>query len=61
MEIPTSLGGKVLEIKVSIGDKVSAGSPFLEIEGDADIESIDTKKVAIDSVMTPEIPPILNR
>ena len=36
MEIPTSLGGKVLEIKVSIGDKVSAGSPFLEIEGDAD-------------------------
>ncbi|MDC1332867.1 2-oxo acid dehydrogenase subunit E2 [Gammaproteobacteria bacterium] len=56
MEIPTSLGGKVLEIKVSIGDKVSAGSPFLEIEGDADEPSIDTQKPAIDSVMTPEIP-----
>ena len=56
MEIPTSLGGKVLEIKVSIGDKVSAGSPFLEIEGDVDEPSIDMQKPAIDSVMTPEIP-----
>ena len=61
MEIPTSLGGRVLEIKVSIGDKVSAGSPFLEIEGNADEPFIDTEKPAIDSVMTPEIPPILNR
>ena len=56
MEIPTSLGGKVLEIKVSIGDKVSAGSPFLEIEGDVDEPSIDMQKSAIDSVMTSEIP-----
>jgi pyruvate dehydrogenase E2 component (dihydrolipoamide acetyltransferase) len=56
MEIPTSLGGKVLEIKVSIGDKVTAGSPFLEIEGEADEPSIDTQKPVIDSVMTPEIP-----
>ena len=61
MEIPTSLGGKVLAIKVSIGDKVSAGSPFLEIEGDADEPSIDTQKPAIDSVMTPDIPPTLNK
>jgi len=61
MEIPTSLGGKVLEIKVSIGDKVSAGSPFLEIEGDAGEPSIDTQKSAIDSVMTPDIPPTLNK
>jgi pyruvate dehydrogenase E2 component (dihydrolipoamide acetyltransferase) len=61
MEIPTSLGGKVLEIKVSIGDKVSAGSPFLEIEGDADEPSTDMQKPAIDSVMTPEIPPTLNK
>ena len=56
MEIPTSLGGKVLEIKVSIGDKVSAGLPFLEIEGDVDEPSIDMQKPAIDSMMTPEIP-----
>jgi pyruvate dehydrogenase E2 component (dihydrolipoamide acetyltransferase) len=61
MEIPTSLGGKVLEIKVSIGDKVSSGSPFLEIEGGADEPSIDTQKPAIDSVMTPEIPQALNK
>jgi pyruvate dehydrogenase E2 component (dihydrolipoamide acetyltransferase) len=61
MEIPTSLGGKVLAIKVSVGDKVSAGSPFLEIEGDADEPSIDTQKSAIDSVITPEIPQTLNK
>jgi pyruvate dehydrogenase E2 component (dihydrolipoamide acetyltransferase) len=61
MEIPTSLGGKVLEIKVSIGDKVSAGLPFLEIEGDADEPSIDMQKPVIDSVMTPKIPPTLNK
>ena len=61
MEIPTSLGGKVLEIKVSIGDKVSAGLPFLEIEGDADEPSIDMQKPATDSVMTPDIPPTLNK
>ncbi|MDB0070517.1 2-oxo acid dehydrogenase subunit E2 [Gammaproteobacteria bacterium] len=61
MEIPTSLGGKVLEIKVSIGDKVSAGSPFLEIEGDADEPSIDMQKPTIDSVMTSEILPTLDK
>ena len=61
MEIPTSLGGKVLAIKVSIGDKVSAGSPFLEIAGDADEPSIDAQKPAIDSTMTPEIPQTLNK
>ncbi|MDA7563002.1 2-oxo acid dehydrogenase subunit E2 [Gammaproteobacteria bacterium] len=55
MEIPTSIGGKVFEIKVSIGDKVSAGSPFLEIEDDAEEPSIDAQKPAIDSVMTPKI------
>ncbi|MDA9916709.1 2-oxo acid dehydrogenase subunit E2 [Gammaproteobacteria bacterium] len=61
MEIPTSLGGKVLEIKVAIGDKVSAGSPFLEIEGDADEPSIDIQKPAIDPVLIPDIPPTLNK
>ncbi|MDA9258582.1 2-oxo acid dehydrogenase subunit E2 [Gammaproteobacteria bacterium] len=61
MEIPTSMGGKVLEIKVSIGDKVSAGSPFLEIEGDADEPSLDTQKPAIDSAMTPEIHQTVNK
>ena len=54
MEIPTSLGGKVLAIKVSIGDQVSAGSPFLEIEGNEDDQSIDTQKLAIDPTIAPE-------
>jgi len=55
MEIPTSLGGKVLAIKVSIGEKVSAGSPFLEIEGNEDDQSIDTQKLAIDPTIAPEV------
>ena len=55
MEIPTSLGGKVLAIKVSIGDKVRAGSPFLEIEGEEGEPSDDTQKPAIDSEITPEV------
>jgi len=55
MEIPTSLGGKVLAIKVSIGDQVSAGSPFLEIEGNEDDQSIDTQKLAIDPTIAPEV------
>ena len=55
MEIPTSLGGKVLAIKVSIGDKVSAGSPFLEIEGEEEEPSDDAQKPAMDSAMAPEV------
>ena len=54
MEIPTSLGGKVISIKVSIGDKVSAGFPFLEIEGNEGNQSIDTQKLAIDPTIAPE-------
>ena len=32
MEIPASLAGKVISIEVSVGDTVSSGSPFLQIE-----------------------------
>ena len=32
MEIPASLAGKVISIEVSVGDAVSSGSPFLQIE-----------------------------
>ena len=32
MEIPASLAGKVISIEVSVGDIVSSGSPFLQIE-----------------------------
>ena len=55
MEIPTSLGGKVLAIKVAIGDKVSAGSPFLEIESEEEEPSNDAHKPAIDSARAPEV------
>jgi pyruvate dehydrogenase E2 component (dihydrolipoamide acetyltransferase) len=55
MEIPTSLAGKVLAIKVSIGDKVSAGSPFLEIESEEEELSDETQKPAMDSATAPEV------
>ena len=32
MEIPASVIGKVISIEVSVGDMVSSGSPFLQIE-----------------------------
>ncbi|MDC0512696.1 2-oxo acid dehydrogenase subunit E2 [Gammaproteobacteria bacterium] len=32
MEIPASIVGKVISIEVSVGDTVSSGSPFLQIE-----------------------------
>jgi pyruvate dehydrogenase E2 component (dihydrolipoamide acetyltransferase) len=32
MEIPASVVGKVISIEVSVGDSVSSGSPFLQIE-----------------------------
>ena len=36
MEIPSPVAGKVLAVKVSIGDTVNSGTPFLEIEADGD-------------------------
>ena len=38
MEIPASVIGKVISIEVSIGDKVTSGSPFLKIEVSEDAE-----------------------
>jgi pyruvate dehydrogenase E2 component (dihydrolipoamide acetyltransferase) len=38
MEIPASVIGKVISIEVSVGDKVSSGSPFLQIEISNDTE-----------------------
>ena len=38
MEIPASVIGKVISIEVSVGDKVTAGSPFLQIEASNDFE-----------------------
>ena len=41
MEIPASVIGKVISIEVSVGDKVSSGSPFLQIE----LSNEEVKKV----------------
>jgi len=38
MEIPASVIGKVISIEVSVGDKVTSGSPFLQIEASNDVE-----------------------
>jgi pyruvate dehydrogenase E2 component (dihydrolipoamide acetyltransferase) len=38
MEIPASVIGKVISIEVSVGDTVSSGSPFLQIEISNDTE-----------------------
>ena len=38
MEIPASIIGKVISIEVSVGDTVSSGSPFLQIEVSDDSE-----------------------
>ena len=38
MEIPASVIGKVISIEVSVGDKVTSGSTFLQIEASNDVE-----------------------
>jgi pyruvate dehydrogenase E2 component (dihydrolipoamide acetyltransferase) len=45
MEIPASVVGKVISIEVSVGDVVSSGSPFLQIET-SDQETQHEKKYA---------------
>ena len=37
MDIPASISGRILSIKLSVGDKVNSGTPFLEIEADEEI------------------------
>ena len=45
MEIPASVVGKVISIEVSVGDTVSSGSPFLQIET-AEQEALHEKESA---------------
>ena len=40
MEIPASIAGTVISLKVSLGDKVGAGTPFLEIEAPEEIRPL---------------------
>jgi pyruvate dehydrogenase E2 component (dihydrolipoamide acetyltransferase) len=46
MEIPASVGGKVVAIKVNLGDKVSEGSVLLEVEAEGAAEAAAPAPVA---------------
>ena len=47
MEIPASVVGKVISIEVSVGDIVSSGSPFLQIE--TQIKKLSMRKKMLQS------------
>ena len=49
MEIPASVSGKVLDIKVNDGDTVSEGTIFLEIESEELLEDPEITKVDEDT------------
>jgi len=44
MEIPASVAGKIVDIKVSNGDTVSEGTIFLEIEAETETETVTADK-----------------
>ena len=44
MEIPASVAGKIVDIKVSNGDTVSEGTIFLEIEAETETETVTPDK-----------------
>src|SRR5688572_6148257 len=46
MEIPSPTGGVVKEIKIKVGDKVSKGSPILELDGEGRKEEKKEEKKA---------------
>ena len=50
MEIPASIAGTVISLKVLLGDKVGAGTPFLEIEVPEAIRSL--KEEAVPAIET---------
>jgi pyruvate dehydrogenase E2 component (dihydrolipoamide acetyltransferase) len=58
MEIPSSHAGRVLSLKVAVGDKVSEGSPLLtlEVEGVADASA--SSALASAAVPAPSAPPM---
>lgn len=51
MEIPTNIGGVVQKIMVSVGDKVSTGTPAILLAGEqSDMPDIKTQPAAVESV-----------
>ena len=55
MEIPASVSGKVLDIKVNDGDTVSEGTIFLEIESEEVLKDPEIVKVDEDTNLQSEI------
>ena len=71
MEIPASLAGKVISIEVSVGDTVSSGSPFLQIEttdqeAPHEKEDVSEQKVMENHIISERVeeieskPPLIN-
>ncbi|SKA67765.1 pyruvate dehydrogenase E2 component (dihydrolipoamide acetyltransferase) [Thiothrix eikelboomii] len=62
MEIPSPKGGKVKEIKIAVGDKVSEGSPILllEVEGATPAEAPNATPAATAAVATQAAAPVLS-
>ena len=62
MEIPSPKGGKVKEIKIAVGDKVSEGSPILllEVEGATPAEAPKATPAATAAVATQAAAPVLS-
>lgn len=49
MDIPASISGRILSIKVSVGDKVNSGTPFLEIEAEEAIVPMEEEDSSIET------------
>ena len=71
MEIPASLAGKVISIEVSVGDTVSSGAPFLQIEttdqeAPHEKEDVSEQKVMENHIISERVeeieskPPLIN-
>ena len=71
MEIPASIVGKVISIEVSVGDTVSSGSPFLQIEttdqeAPHEKEDVSEQKVMENHIISERVeeieskPPLIN-
>lgn len=58
MEIPASVGGKVVAIKVNLGDKVSEGSALIEVEAEGVAEAAAPAPVAAPAAAAPAPVPV---
>ena len=54
MEVPAPIAGKVTEILISVGDKVSAGTPVVIVEGEGEATASSEEVKATDVVAEPQ-------